>query len=833
MKRGKNILGFRDFLVVLILLAIVLVIPLFFNNSITGQGIDIGAKVISPISLSKTSFAPNEQLTGSLKLDFKQGDLIPENSKMYFLFESPKCPKFFFCNDSSNGYILWCNYTNEGECECISNNDINERCGDIVSLNCEDQNLSLPSFCCEQNELMGLGEYYPNLNCEVGDCWGNCQIPTKSVINMIDLIEISTTPTKGNYTQGPYNNVDGGGLITGSGKGFGACRAHYYPSQRTQLFSGQITGYAIQSPTPDCVDHDEFSVQGDAFTYSYCTDSKGSYYDFCSTETEGLLIEYYCPDIGLSPLCQAESIICPYGCEEGKCLEYTSVQPEKPDLVASNIRHIQDFGSIINGGERKLVVTISNPGEGTAGQFVVCAYFKGEKFPPICFVNPFGINIRGLAAGSSIDLELGNPEVEGKTVVVYVDYTNIVDETNERNNIIEKYFIIPQQCIDGDEGSLTVKGRCNDGTQTVEDECLRDGRTLKEWDCDLAGLSGISREICVAEFYDCIALGYDLGCSDGACKKTIVTECIDPDGKNYTQKGTCTDMHGDHTDECIAEIGLSQSSQSQGNLIEYYCNTDAYPALCVAETYDCVEKCEDGRCTQKYSCNGWNDRYETALSSLALYAPPQEGEYNLTIKLVYPTNSSQEIELTKSSALLIVNEETQQTSPSQTYKGCVNQQCILLQGSGNDECSTDSDCSGVDDTYISCLNYFDLTECLNAGCYWYGDSCHTNQKLAGPSLAATPINLEEKLGGISWWVWLIIGIVLLLIIVLFAAKKILPSTGKSSKEEKNEIRKKYPALVSYINRAKNKGMLREQLKAKLEEKGWPSGVIDRAINEFW
>jgi hypothetical protein len=122
--------------------------------------------------------------------------------------------------------------------------------------------------------------------------------------------------------------------------------------------------------------------------------------------------------------------------------------------------------------------------------------------------------------------------------------------------------------------------------------------------------------------------------------------------------------------------------------------------------------------------------------------------------------------------------------------------------------------------------------------YWYDDSCHTYtliESTLAPSgqINLEEINIEEAIKGVAWWTWLIIGIILVLIIFFFIIKKVLPLSGKSSKEEKTELRKKYPALISYINRAKDKGMLREQLRAKLEDKGWPLGVIDRAINEFW
>ena len=181
-----------------------------------------------------------------------------------------------------------------------------------------------------------------------------------------------------------------------------------------------------------------------------------------------------------------------------------------------------------------------------------------------------------------------------------------------------------------------------------------------------------------------------------------------------------------------------------------------------------------------------------------------------------------------------MDEQTQQTNPSDSYKGCVNQQCVLVQGSSDDQCSNNADCANTDDTTISCVNYVEVIECVGAGCFWYDNSCHSSEKRKPTSLAAPgPVNLEEELKNIAWWVWLIIGIILALIITLFIVKKVLPMAGKSNKEERTKLRKKYPALIAYINRAKNKGMLKEQLKVKLQDRGWPSNEVDKAINEFW
>jgi hypothetical protein len=301
MKRGEKRF-LKDSLVILILLLIVFIISSFSQKTISGT-------IINPISLSKTSFAPSEHLSGTLKIKFNNGDLIPENAIMEFVFQSPKCPKYFFCNDSVTGFILWCNYTEEGECECIDTLTIEERCGVTIPLNCEDPNLSVNSFCCEQRGNLGLGDYYQNLECSIGNCWENCQ--EKKEVSLLSLIENSNEPNYGNYTEGQYKNADGVDP-PGSGPGFAYCELG---QQATSLFfKGIITGFTAPGSSPQvCIDYD-----GDEpYISSYCIDKSGTHYDSCSIQTRGLLNEHVCNE----DLCEIVQYNCPYGCEAGKCIQ--------------------------------------------------------------------------------------------------------------------------------------------------------------------------------------------------------------------------------------------------------------------------------------------------------------------------------------------------------------------------------------------------------------------------------------------------------------------------------------------------------------------------------
>jgi hypothetical protein len=186
--------------------------------------------------------------------------------------------------------------------------------------------------------------------------------------------------------------------------------------------------------------------------------------------------------------------------------------------------------------------------------------------------------------------------------------------------------------------------------------------------------------------FDCVENGYER-CEAGACVPTQHVGCEDSDkGENYYVYGTCIDNQNSYQDYC-----------QDGTLTEYYCSTQSigYPALCNGITYECEFGCESGACEGgisgiTYGCEGWNNVYNIDLAVLPLYAPPGEGNYNLNTNLTYLN-----ISLYGSIIYFDVNEQTQQTSPAQTYKSCQNQECILVQGSGSDECSNNADCQYV------------------------------------------------------------------------------------------------------------------------------------------
>jgi|GEM_PF-3943757 len=887
-KRGK--LSIRDFLVVSILL-IVLLIPWMFNiNHLTG-------KVLDSVSLSQQAYAPNSKLTGTFKLTFKEGDLIPKDSMVYFVLQAPKCPKYFVCN--STKYIEWCNYTGTS-CDCISQSQINARCGgsaNIIPTDCG----AFDTICCPTD--LGIGDYYKNLNCKDGngnivtdyECWGNgyCQDEIEAR-SLEELISFSSTPNLGNYTSGPYNNVDGN-EPTGSGQGFGYCN-----NAGSLGFAG-IIGLATSSvPSPLCTDSDngqdiytkgtctdQFSspsslpktdscsefdnslteyfckddmcrsqkficpegyscidgackqvqqvkcVDSDInsnepyYTYGYCTDKNNPnpVYDSCSDWNSKDLYEYIC----VKDSCTTEKYSCPYGCLDGKCK--TQSAPKYPDLTVTNI------GNSFEG----IIVSIKNQGGEAAGSFKLCLYFKGE-LPIECIRE---IDIIGLGAGGSIDILAGltNKDVAGKTLVAYADFYDAVKESAEDNNYMEKYFEPIQKCYDNDpENNVNIAGTCFDSS-SHPDTCDSSGKLIQYY---CAEDINTGAQYCEqSEPYSCENINNV--CSDGKCSQGSFQDCIDTDmGDDPLVPGNCTDKNGFYQDSC-----------SNGVITEYYCSASSWaPSVCLPSEHTCEFGCINGNyksCRETpqgiYDCSGWNNIYSIDLSNLAIYAPQAYGYFNITALLAYTDASQETTLLSKYSTQFKVQPQT--GGSAHTYKTCVNKKCVAVQGPGNDECSNNDDCTTTEQSQqsstkvsakpkLACANYVVAETCESAHCYWYDGACHDYPSKTTTSSQEPSTTSALK---ITWWMWLILGMIIVSAISLFVLKAILKgrATEKTTEKmvtsvitsEKDEIQRKYPALVSYINKAKKQGMLKQTLAEKLESKGWPQDIIEKAIKEFW
>ncbi|MCX8194138.1 MAG: hypothetical protein N3G19_02125, partial [Candidatus Pacearchaeota archaeon] len=175
--------------------------------------IPITGEVISGLNLTKINYNTNEPLQGNFNLRFYVGDLIPVTSNVSFKISGIKCNYFYVCGDGQT-LAPWEFYNiTAGRCQNVSgywqNNPWHDFCGENYNvypnansaINCT----SLGGKCCEPGN--GIGYFYPNLNCSNKECWDDCA--TKQIIDLKTFVSRSTTPTKGNFSYGQANNVNG------------------------------------------------------------------------------------------------------------------------------------------------------------------------------------------------------------------------------------------------------------------------------------------------------------------------------------------------------------------------------------------------------------------------------------------------------------------------------------------------------------------------------------------------------------------------------------------------------------------------------------------------
>lgn len=365
-------------------------------------------------------------------------------------------------------------------------------------------------------------------------------------------------------------------------------------------------------------------------------------------------------------------------------------------------------------------------------------WYEPSGIAPNCF---FEQAIDELAAGGEITLDMGTQNVEGKTVQVIVDSTNIIVESNENNNQMIKSFGVAQpMCSDSDNGDPYIQGLCTDGSMLPmlkQDTCINESYLL-EWSCppEAPTLACFATEIFCQK-----------GCVNGACVPLGPSPtCNDTDGGNRPYiKGTCTDKYDSYDDFCPPTI----PEQEEKNIAEFFCtgnswiNYDSecsdcsaptcnyigtrsegwyakcpkgeklikyelcegrekfapvclYPDtksegwytsdVCDAEYSNCNYGCKDGACKiSNYSCDDWNNIYVINLSKLALRTPQERGNYNITVELTYESALPEPIILYSSTVPFAVA----------SHRACqgVNN-CRWFGGMGPDQCDINSDCKG-------------------------------------------------------------------------------------------------------------------------------------------
>ncbi|GAF74264.1 unnamed protein product, partial [marine sediment metagenome] len=140
-------------------------------------------------------------------------------------------------------------------------------------------------------------------------------------------------------------------------------------------------------------------------------------------------------------------------------------------------------------------------------------------------------------------------------------------------------FKFSDWCIDSDNGkNYYTKGRTNDQGELYPyyDECI-DSSNLKEYFC-VYDTNRVKKYYKDEVIYHC-----PNGCKDGACIK-----CTDSDGgKNYYEKGTCTDARWSGDDYCVGNV-LHEVTCEPDN----FCTTDE-------EGFVCTNGCQDGACVEE------------------------------------------------------------------------------------------------------------------------------------------------------------------------------------------------------------------------------------------
>ncbi|MCL6579098.1 MAG: hypothetical protein K6T73_06885 [Candidatus Bathyarchaeota archaeon] len=911
----------------------------------------ITGDVVSNISLTRKVYTANKPLEGSFNLRFYWGDLIPADSNVTFEISSVKCRNFYVCSDGS--LVPWEKYDPPaGICKNVTTwvRGPWEECGEdkyyrypnqLSPINCTGSGMK--KKCCDTGT--GLGRFYDNLDCGAGkECWDSCKIAIRR--KLVDFIAISTTPSKGNFTNGTFNNVNGSEPI-GQGYGFGACPVQLPPPQ-----------------PPDYIPYIIYPVTGQAVSGSPAL-----------------------PDLVVTGISVKEFGIEP---PAGTGLQSS---PATKKVYAK----IKNQGSAAAGA----FVVLSCWYRGMVIRPDCNNFGEIPNLPQNCKAWA----IQSLSPGQETEVMINDlSAMYDHSLFVNVDYcTNSIvtvaesDETNNEKNI---YL----GCNDPDLENIYVRGDCVDIRGMHTDYCGGAGsipsaptekvaavpsKTLYEYICEPEGI-GIA---CNAKQIYC-----ENGCSEGRC--LIPSGCVDSDnGMNYFVKGMCSDFSGAYWDECVV-------TPTETYLAEYYC-TNGTMAQCAVTQYACV--CEEGRCLEvlpdltvidiqrkwfdsiegtkivmknlggqvnyrsffvkatyknlgweqeyqinqpigpnavftldvrdknisgqfvdavvyvdsrnnvvevnennnelskwllPYSCEYWDNNYVAYLSNLGLRSPDYEGNYILNASVVHGN-----VVMSYYTTTFEVRAE------EPTHKVCQNGQCVIVAGEGEDQCDESADCRGVCNEYwqytpwSSCVDgkkqrecydarhcnttfnkptacvkvgnkYFEMQSCCVqewscddwSVCYEYrGETiqsmtCEDIHKCDpqnytsvlvrnccieewdckwGPCVGGRqekvcvdlnncgseftkPAPETRSCQGVAWWVWVIIGVVIVGIILT-----ILLSTGAFKKKpvvKAEETKEEVPKEVKeYIKQAHEQGMSKEEIKTQLAQSGWSEDVISKAL----
>ncbi|UZE93947.1 MAG: hypothetical protein IB618_04295 [Candidatus Pacearchaeota archaeon] len=807
-KKRENFFGI-PFLPLAFLLLLLIVLFLLPPIKLQTSGImpSITGKVVDDIYLEETTYRPDRPLEGGLNLRFYWGDLIPQETNVTFDITSIKCKHFYVCG-SDGGLIGWevYNFTS-GKCENVSVWVYGpwDECGEdkyytypniFSNINCA----GLGGACCKSGE--GLGYFYPNLDCNTKECWDECKITKKKTL--IESIALSTTPWKGNHTSGIFNNVNGSNPPVNSGWGFGACPSIAPAPNYTYPVTYAInpTGYIVQQPSPPLPDLTVLDI----YTSEYAPQP---------------------PQLSL----------------------YAIQQPSPTKRLYTKIKNL---GGPI--GSKKV----------KAGAFTVVGCWYDYTSPtPLGRAGPIPSNcffikrINNMAQNQEMILDMGSWNIQGKAVQVIVDYYKEIDEKNEYNNEMIKYFpgVVPPK------PDLVVLDIQKKQYESVEGTKI----TMKNIG---------PGSVLVKSFW--VKITYYIGAerweneyqiqNPGIAPNTVFT--LDVRDKDITGKAVNATAFVD------SRYNVDELDENNNGLTKWLL---------------------------PYSCENWNNVYVIPLDDIGLKTPDYEGTYILDISLVYG-----DVTMYSSSVLFEVAEK------EPTHNVCQNQKCVEVTGAGTDQCQTNADCKTTCNenwqygVWSDCIGgqkrreCYDANNCnttyskpsncmLFAGKYYQTESCCVSEWQCDEwsvcydyqgenvqSMTCEDLNkcspqnytylqlrdccieewdcewsscidgrqelLCEDLNNcgteftkpsetkdceeraIAWWVWFIIILVLVVVIlaVLIGTKR-LPWFKKKPKV------RKYPQLDEYIRKATERGMSKAEIKTKLIETGWPEDAVSEAL----
>lgn len=239
---------------------------------------------------------------------------------------------------------------------------------------------------------------------------------------------------------------------------------------------------------------------------------------------------------------------------------------------------------------------------------------------------------------------------------------------------------------------------------------------------------------------------------------------------------------------------------------------------------------EDGN---SYTCDNWDNIYKTKLKDLGIKNPSDEGFYWIVT------------EKRKDDGTLInaFYQPVFIAEDGEYHTECSEGKCMIVSGSGENQCSTTSECPDACTPNWQCTpSSFDEVPCVNNKqervCIDLNNCGIAEGKPQEIKDCAEIVEekqdynkqspeIEDKitspsgLSGKLWWLWLVLALfiaaIAVTLVLLFLNKK------KASQYKVPE------RLMDYIKEASARGMQRPQIKQSLLKVGWKEKMIDAAF----